>query len=189
MDHLPKARAQDLYKMFTAFERRFGDRDAIEEVILSKRRFQYEEEIKGNPKNYDVWFDYARLEETYGDSERIREIFERAIANIPPAQDKRLWKRYIYLWINYALYEEMEADDANRAREVYKECIRQIPHKIFSFSKIWIMYAHFEVRQLNLTTARQTFGTAIGLYPKDKIFKAYIDLEQKLGNIDRFLSS
>ena len=23
------------------------------------------------------------------------------------SQDKRLWRRYVYLWINYALYEEL----------------------------------------------------------------------------------
>lgn len=38
----------------------------------------------------------------------MREVYERAIANMPPIQEKRHWKRYIYLWINYALYEELE---------------------------------------------------------------------------------
>eukprot|EP00971_Amphidinium_carterae_P046313 911636-Amphidinium_carterae.1 len=29
---------------------------------------------------------------------RIREVYERAIANKPPKAEKRFWKRYIYLW-------------------------------------------------------------------------------------------
>jgi len=115
--------------MFISFEKQHGDRDNIEEVILGKRRFQYEEvytlslcylcpmlthanskqEIKLNPRNYDIWFDYIRLEETNGNSERIREVFERAIGNVPPTEEKRFWRRYIYLWINYAIYEELEA--------------------------------------------------------------------------------
>jgi crooked neck len=41
------------------------------------------QELKSNPRNYDVWFDYVRLEETNGDQARIRETYERAIANIP----------------------------------------------------------------------------------------------------------
>ncbi len=57
---------QELYKTFISFEKSHGDRDAIEDVIVGKRRFQYEEELKQAPKNYDIWFDYARLEEAYG---------------------------------------------------------------------------------------------------------------------------
>ena len=67
------------------------------------------QEIKINPKNYDVWFDYARLEETNGDIDKVREVYERSIANIPPATEKKFWRRYIYLWINYALFEELQA--------------------------------------------------------------------------------
>lgn len=40
--------------------------------------------------------------------DRVREVYERAIAQVPPAQEKRLWRRYIYLWIKYALFEELE---------------------------------------------------------------------------------
>jgi crooked neck len=64
-------------------------RVGIEDVIIGKRRFQYEEEIKSNPHNYDVWFDYARLEETYGNLDKISEIYERAVANILPGHEKR----------------------------------------------------------------------------------------------------
>lgn len=64
---------------------------------------------KANPHNYDAWFDYLRLVESDMDTETVREVYERAIANVPPIQEKRHWKRYIYLWINYALYEELEA--------------------------------------------------------------------------------
>lgn len=71
--------------------------------------------------------------------------------------------------INYALYEELEADDPERTRDVYRECLRVIPHKKFSFSKIWIMAAQFEIRQKDLAAARKILGTAIGMAPKDKV--------------------
>lgn len=64
------------------------------------------------------------------------QVYERAIANIPPAPEKRYWQRYIYLWINYALFEELEAQDMDRTREVYRACLKLIPHKAFTFAKV-----------------------------------------------------
>ncbi|KAI3792591.1 hypothetical protein L2E82_06474 [Cichorium intybus] len=185
LDHIPKGRAEDLYRKFVAFEKQYGDKEGIEDAIVGKRRFQYEEEVRKNPLNYDSWFDYIRLEESVGVKERVREIYERAIANVPPAEEKRYWQRYIYLWINYALYEELDAGDVFRARDVYSECLKLIPHKKFSFAKIWLLAAQFEIRQLNLKGARAILGNAIGIAPKDKIFKKYIEIELQLGNIDR----
>ncbi|PSS04236.1 Crooked neck-like protein [Actinidia chinensis var. chinensis] len=185
LDHIPKGRAEDLYRKFVAFEKQYGDKEGIEDAIVGKRRFQYEDEVKKNPLNYDSWFDYIRLEESVGNKDRVREVYERAIANVPPAAEKRYWQRYIYLWINYALYEELDAQDMERNREVYRECLKLIPHEKFSFAKIWLLAAQFEIRQLNLKGARQVLGNAIGKAPKDKIFKKYIEIELGLGNMDR----
>ncbi|KAJ0667344.1 putative tetratricopeptide-like helical domain superfamily [Helianthus annuus] len=161
------------------------DREGIEDAIVGKRRFQYEEQVRTNPRNYDSWFDYIRLEESVGNKPRIREVYERAVANVPPADEKRYWQRYIYLWISYALYEELDAQDVSRTRDVYRECLKLIPHKKFSFAKIWLLAAQFEIRQLNLSGARSILGNAIGIAPKDKIFNKYIEIELQLGNIDR----
>ncbi len=180
LDRLPRSKSISLHKAYTTFEKQFGDREGVEDVILSKRRVQYEEQIKENPKNYDVWFDYARLEETSGDVDRVRDVYERAIAQIPPTQEKRHWRRYIYLWVFYALWEEMDNKDTERARQIYQECLKLIPHKKFTFAKIWILKAQFEIRQQQLQAARKTLGQAIGMCPKDKLFKGYIELEQKL---------
>ena len=180
LDRLPRSKAQVLHKSYTTFEKQFGDREGVEDVILSRRRVQYEEKIKENPKNYDTWFDYARLEETTQDADRIREIYERAIAQIPPTQEKRHWRRYIYLWIFYALWEEMDSKDLERAGQIYAECLKLLPHKRFTFAKIWLLKAQFEVRRGQLSSARKTLGQAIGICPKDRLFKGYIDLELKL---------
>ncbi|CAL9220635.1 unnamed protein product [Arabidopsis halleri] len=185
LDQIPKGRAENLYSKFVAFEKQNGDKEGIEDAIIGKRRFQYEDEVSKNPLNYDSWFDYLRLEETVGNKDRIREIYERAIANVPPAQEKRYWQRYIYLWISYALYEEIETEDVELTRDVYRACLKLIPHTKFSFAKIWLLAAQHEIRQLNLTGARQILGNAIGKAPKEKIFKKYIEIELQLGNIDR----
>ncbi|PIK60199.1 putative crooked neck-like protein 1 isoform X2 [Apostichopus japonicus] len=185
LDNIPKQYAQELFKNYTIHEKRYGDRSGIENVIVNKRKFQYEEEVKSNPSNYDAWFDYLRLIEGESDEDVVRELYERAIANVPPAEEKRLWRRYIYLWINYALYEELEAKDSGRTREVYKACIDLIPHKKFTFAKIWLMFACFEIRQKNLPAARKVLGHAIGVCSKDKLFKGYIELELQLREFGR----
>jgi crooked neck len=155
LDHLPKARAQELYALYTQFEKQYGNREGIEDVVVAKRRFQYEEvctlsddadgagatrclplspnacawdghtdadggrgrhgwvvaqEIKAAPTNYDLWFDYLRLEEANGTPATVRDVYERAVAALPPGREKRLWRRYIFLWLNYALYEELDAE-------------------------------------------------------------------------------
>lgn len=99
LDRMPRSKSVNLHKAFTTFEKQYGDRDGIEDVVLSKRRVHYEEQIKENPKNYDAWIDFARLEETSGNTDRVRDVYERAIAQIPPTQEKRHWRRYIYLWL------------------------------------------------------------------------------------------
>ncbi|XP_016452009.1 uncharacterized protein LOC107776611 [Nicotiana tabacum] len=185
LDHIPKGRAEDLYNKFVVFEKQYGDSEGIEDAIVGKRRFQYEDEVRKNPMNYDAWFDYIRLEESVGNKERIREVYERAIANVPPSEVKHYWQRYIYLWIYYALYEEIDTQDMERTREIYRECLKLIPHQKFSFTKIWLLAAQFEIRQLRLREARLLLGEAIGRAPKDKIFKKYIEMELQLGNIDR----
>uniref|UniRef100_A0A8D3DJR6 Crooked neck-like protein 1 n=1 Tax=Scophthalmus maximus TaxID=52904 RepID=A0A8D3DJR6_SCOMX len=185
LDRIPKQQAQELFKNYTMFEKKFGDRRGIEDVIVSKRRFQYEEEVKANPHNYDAWFDYLRLVESDADPDTVREVYERAIANIPPIQEKRHWRRYIYLWINYALYEELEVKDPETTRQVYQACLDLMPHKKFTFAKIWLLYAQFEIRQKNLQGARKVMGTAIGKCPKNKLLKGYIELELQLREFDR----
>lgn len=43
MDHLPADRAGEILKFYTIHEKKYGERAGIENVIVSKRRHQYEE--------------------------------------------------------------------------------------------------------------------------------------------------
>ena len=43
----------------------------------------------------------------------------------------------------------------DRARQVYRAALELTPHKYFTFAKLWLMYAHFEIRQKDLTAARR----------------------------------
>lgn len=123
LERIPRSKSSGLYASYTKFEKQHGTRSTLETTVLGKRRIQYEEELSHDGRNYDVWFDYARLEENgYRDlrSEggtqeeedaavgRVREVYERAVAQVPPGGEKRHWRRYIFLWIDYALFEEIE---------------------------------------------------------------------------------
>ena len=152
----------ELKKEFILFEKRNGHKENIENIIITQRREFYKNSINNDIYNYDIWFDYIKLEENESDLTIVRDVYKQAIQCKPPILEKRYWKRYIYLWINYVLYEELIVKDSNSTREVYKQCLDTIPHKYFTFGKIWLMYAYFEVRQKNLTAARKILGQAIG---------------------------
>ncbi|KAF2706763.1 TPR-like protein [Pleomassaria siparia CBS 279.74] len=185
LDRMPRSKSVNLHNAFTQFEKQYGNRDGIEDVILSKRRVHYEEQVKENPKNYDAWIDFARLEETAGNTDRVREVYRKAIAQLPPTHEKRHWRRYIYLWLFYALYEETVSKDIEETRQIYQECLKLVPHKKFTFAKVWLMAANFEVRQGELTAARKLLGRSVGMCPKDKLFKGYIELEMSLYEFTR----
>lgn len=156
MEKLPEEKREEIYKAYTIHEKKYGDQTGIESIITNKRKIKYEEDLKENPLDYDTWFDYLRLlENEEDDANLIRDSFEKAIAQIPPITEKYYWRRYIYLWIFYALFEELKAGDIDRTREIYQMCIKIIPHKKFTFAKIWLLFAKFEIRQKNLVAARK----------------------------------
>jgi len=194
---------KELYKSYLTFEKKHGDQQGIERVLLTKQRREYIERVEQDPYDYDAWFEFAKLEEdnalleadknnnhSRGDPTAVREVYEKAVANTPPGNTgvKEHWKRYIYLWIYYATYEELTNNDLERASEIYKTCLdRVIPHKQFSFAKVWIYAANLQIRRKNLTSARKILGKAIGMCHggKERIFKEYISIEMSLGEIDR----
>ncbi|KAL0579010.1 NineTeen Complex (NTC) component [Marasmius crinis-equi] len=200
LERIPRSKSAGLYASYTKFEKQHGNRTSLESTVLGKRRIQYEEELSHDRRNYDVWFDYARLEEgAYRDVKdegatadeeeaaagRVREVYEQAVAQVPPGSEKRHWRRYIFLWLDYALFEEIETKDYDRARQIYQTVVKLVPHKVFTFSKLWLMFAKFEIRRLDLTAARRILGAAIGMCPKEKLFKGYIELEIDLREFDR----
>jgi len=54
----------------------------------------------------------------------------------PPTHTPTHARRYIYLWIKYAIFEELDAADVGRAREVYRAALKLVPHHIFTFTKV-----------------------------------------------------
>jgi len=51
--------------------------------------------------------------------------------------------------------------------------------------QLWLSYAYFEIRRLDVNAARKVLGAAIGMCPKPKLFTGYIELEMRLREFDR----
>ena len=60
-----------------------------------------------------------------------------------------------------------------------------VPYASFSFAKLWILAAEVELRLKHLGAARKLLGNALGRHPKDKLFRYYVALELRLGEVDR----
>lgn len=62
---------------------------------------------------------------------------------------------------------------------VARPCYRQSFHKKYPrliVLQIWILAAQFEVRQLRMVEARKILGMSLGMCPKDRTYKAYIEV-------------
>lgn len=199
LDRFPKDQAEGLYHSYAQFERQHGDTAAILAVTAMKRRTIYENWVEAAPYDYDGWFEYVWMEEELVSAASVtplplskedgialvREVYERAIAQIPPVMEKRAWRRYIYLWLGYATFEEAVVGDSDRALAVYEAAIRMIPHGNFTFAKVWLGLAHLHLRRLDVAAARKTMGLALGQCPKPRLFKGYIEMELRLREFDR----
>lgn len=186
LNKLPKEKAPELYANYAAFQKKYGVQKDIELLITHKRKLHYENLLAQDPHDYDTWFDYVYLAEQEFAPEDVREVYERAVAFVPKNRHKKdCWRRYIYLWIYYATYEELVCKDKERAFKIYEFCINDlIPHKVFTFAKLWLLAAKLQIRMGNLARARDILNKSLKRCPKRKLFKEYIDLEIQLRDFD-----
>ncbi|QLL31976.1 hypothetical protein HG536_0C01440 [Torulaspora globosa] len=179
--------SQALKDSMLNFEKTFGSFTSAEENVIVKRRRRYEDRLRENPRDFDTWWLYLNIIEEHFRSELSNSLEKSVHANEPQTLSKNIgWKQYILLWMRLLLFSELEVCDIERTRMLYKRLIDNvIPHKHFTFSKIWLMYAEFEIRQGDVSKARKILGRSIGMCPKPKTFKRYIELEIKLKQFDR----
>lgn len=208
-----EADAQLLDQAYTAFEKQHGNAAALDAMIVNKRRLQLEDVLKDNVYDYDAWFELIQLEERASSpASVIRTTYERAVTQAPVVETKAAWSRYIYLWLLYAAWTELNSDEdendgdknnnneqnpqsnpeskqrLQKAIEIYRRCVATVPynHARFSFAKLWLQYAHAHVRCGDLAAARQVFGTALGVLPnKHRLYEEYTQLECAVGEIER----
>lgn len=186
LNKLPKELAPELYENYSRFQKKHGAQQDIEALIAHKRKLHYENILAKDSFDYDTWFDYLRMAEFEFTHDEVREIYERAVANVPKNRHKKdSWRRYVYLWIYYATFEELVAKDKDRAFKVYEFCINTlVPHKVFTFAKLWLLAAKLQIRMGNIERARDILNKSLKRCPKRKLFKEYIDLEIQMREFD-----
>lgn len=185
---LDEADAEPVFEALTTFEKQRGEREAVEAVVVEKKRAEYEKCVADDPRDYDTWFDLIHLERAEGTPDTVRHVYERATKIVPVQPEKRYWRRFIYLFLEQALWEELEMNDPQRAADVYRACLDCIPnkHKRFSFAKVWVLAAKLEIRRKNIAPARRLFGMGLGVLPhKASIYREYIAVEIALNEVDR----
>lgn len=180
---------QFLLNALTEFEKQYGDKENIENTIVSKRFKKYQLDLKSAPSDYDTWWIYLSLaEETpelLGSTGNIRKAYDSCLEVVPTSDKKADWLKYIYICIRYLIWEEYDNREIEKTRNLFKKVLKLIPHKIFTFTKIWINFAEFEIRQGDLQQARKILGRSLGMCPNQTIFDYYINLEIKLKEFDR----
>jgi len=93
-------------------------------------------------RNYDVWFDYVRVEEgavriqkrergtkeeADATAQRVRYVYERAVTQVPAGQEKRHWRRYTYLLV--AGLCTLRGDRDKTSRQVYRTTLSSLLQK------------------------------------------------------------
>ncbi|EER04454.1 CGI-201 protein, short form, putative [Perkinsus marinus ATCC 50983] len=197
IDTLPPERTAYLRDRYAKYMKQKGTRTDIERLLLEKCRLKYEKQLSDSDGvDVDIWINYILLEENIGDSAaQCREVYERAIAAaLPPEQAapkgrKDLYRRYVYIWLFYANYEEslIQSGEStpDRVREVYHTALGLFRSRKIYFSKLYNAYAEFEIRQMDVGRARLVYGRAIGESKKASVFRSYIQFEFNLGQVDR----
>lgn len=178
----------EIERSYTRFEKQQGDREALDDLLISKKRASYQKHLEENRHNYDTWFDLLHMEERAAKAEVVRSTYEKAVSCIPPVATKQAWIKYICLWLSYAVWEETVAKSLPAAINVYKRCTAAVPkgHKLFSFEHVWLLYAKAHIRNHDTASARKVFGTALGVLPGvHELYQAYIELETALGEVER----
>ena len=170
--------AELLSLKLSSFTKQNGSAEDNQLLMLERRRAFYEEQVASETRNRDIWFDFARLEEEAGTVERAREVYERAVADIPGVGKSEQFRRYIYLWLFYAAFDSARGVEILcKAFDVCSACGVVSGKLVSALARIFIKLG-------DMQSARLAFGRGIGESAgrKAKLFREYLDLE--IGNAE-----
>ena len=133
------------------------------------------------PVVYDIWLKYlTNFIARYGGSklERLRDLFEQCVENIPQKFAKAIYLLYAKLEENHGL--------AKRAIKIYERATEAVlPEERYEMYNIYIKQV---ASMKGVTATREIFEKAIEVLPDDQVREIctrYADMERKLGEIDR----
>ncbi|VDN57227.1 unnamed protein product [Dracunculus medinensis] len=174
---------------------------AVAEKALQLINFREEDEI------FNVWTAYLNLENSYGNIETLKAVFDRAIKNTDALKMYKQMAK-IYQSVNNVeeadiLFEEMlkrfrhedldiwhlymqhlmETKRASKARDLLKKGIISIPKKHHLI--LLCRFAQLEYKVGDAEQGKTIFESILSAYPKKtEIWTVYIDMVVKVGLID-----
>ncbi|QPG76176.1 hypothetical protein FOA43_003562 [Brettanomyces nanus] len=173
---------------YSKFVKKYGSTQDIEDSVLNGRKLKYESKLSSNPEDFETWCLYLDLISDpliHLPPSEIEKKFELAISKRPSSSRKDDWLPYIYVWFRYITWEKSRSEDIELLRSIYRRVIKIIPHKSFTFPKVWIGFAELEVKHNNLAEARRVLGQSMGMCPDKEVMNYYITLESNMNQFDR----
>lgn len=171
------------------FEKQYGTTSALRENLPQKRRLYYESLIDKNPRQYNNWWLYFDLivskfpQDSISALERLLLDKSKKPISFIKGSD---WRQYVTFWLKCLNYIYLSLNESLKAKQLIEYLINEIiPHEKFTFAKVWVLNAQLELLEGNLSNMRQIFGRALGIQPKSKLFKSYIEIEIKLREFER----
>ncbi|KAK0180678.1 hypothetical protein PV327_003036 [Microctonus hyperodae] len=189
LKHTAKENSKELSKAYKLQKKKYGKQPVSKKYIIKRNQKKNDLIclIKKFPYNYIHWFDYLSLIEAECNHEKTRRTYEKAIQRKPTSNDAKPWREYIYLWINYATFEELDAKDIKRSRELYKTCLNLIPDDMIMFNQVWLYYAEFEIRQKKFSIAREALDRSTGIFSCKKLSEKYQRIKLDFEKYDKCL--
>ncbi len=112
---------------------------------------------------------YAQWEETEGELERARSVFERGID---------VDHRCVTLWLKYSEME-MKNKHVNHARNIWDRAVLILPR----INQFWYKYSYMEEMLGNVAGARRVFERWMEWEPEEQAWLSYIKMELRYKEI------
>lgn len=110
-------------------------------ALRMRKRKEFEDDIRKNRTMVKNWVKYAAWEESQGEFDRARSVYERGLD---------MEHRSITIWLRYAEME-MKHKQINHARNVWDRAVTILPRA----NQFWYKYTYMEEMLGNVAGARQ----------------------------------
>lgn len=186
--------------LFKPPEQRIANTVELQEY-RQDRRLYLENKVRRNRYNISVYIQYALWEESQGELERARSVYERGLEL--HYRNDSLWLKYVEMelkhknvnhcrnlldrvtftlprvnmfWFKYVWMEEM-LGNYGRVREVFERWVKWEPEE-----SVWMAYLKFEMRYGELELARKVYERFVGLNPQSRNWIKWARFEEDNGN-------
>lgn len=167
---LREAKERDLEIVPPPPKQKISDPEELADYRLRKRK-AFEDNIRKNRIVVGNWLKYAKWEESQGEIQRARSVYERALD--VDHRNPTFWLRYAEM--------EMRCRQVNHARNLWDRAITIMPR----VSQFWYKYTYMEEMLGNIAGCRQVFERWMEWHPDEQAWQTFINFELRYKEVDR----